>query len=61
MKPFMPPEMKVVLLANENVFCSSPDCPQNCPVFYCDDCVECSGKFNCFNFNCNPSKYNGIG
>lgn len=59
MKPFMTPKMKVVSLANENVFYTS-ECTQNCPSFYCDDCAECSGKFNCFNFACNASKYNGI-
>lgn len=63
MKHFMIPEMKVVLLTNEDVFCGSPGCSTNCPMncsrFICNDCVECTGSYTCFDFLCSESKYNG--
>lgn len=63
MKSFMTPEMKIVQLTNENVFCASPDCPSNCqlncPDFICNDCVECTGTYHCFDFLCSELKYNG--
>lgn len=63
MKSFMTPEMKVVLLANEDVLCESPGCSPNCPMncsrFICNDCVECTGSYTCFDFACSEGKYNG--
>lgn len=59
MKSFSAPMMTVVPLAEENIMCDSHDCPPHiCNGFYCPDCIQCPGGYNCFRFECNE-KYSG--
>lgn len=53
MKEFKMPTLTVVRLTKENIICAS-----FCYDFYCDDCVECTGVYHCWDFLCNE-KYSG--
>lgn len=52
MKKFEVPMMMIVQLSNEDVITGSACDDKVCQGYYCDDCVECEGKYNCLEFLC---------
>lgn len=52
MKTFGIPKMAVVHLANEDVITSSYCTVNLCEDYFCDDCQECNGAFDCWSVNC---------
>ena len=53
MKKFELPKMTVIHLSEENVVCTSLCEGVLCSHYYCDDCVSCTGTYECFSVICN--------
>ena len=53
MSKFGAPEMKIIHLSEDIIVSVASNCPPfSCNGFYCDDCVECEGAYDCGVFEC---------
>ena len=51
MKKFGIPQMTLIHLINQDVICASCG-DRMCDKYYCDECVDCEGAYDCEAFMC---------